>query len=244
MNTEWLSRTHLLIGSHGLSKLKNAHVLIAGLGGVGSWAAEFICRAGVGKMSIIDHDIIKPTNRNRQLQALLDTENKFKVDVLAQRLLDINPELSLNAINEFLKDDKTPELIDNLKPDFIVDAIDTLSPKVYLIQYAYTKGIPIISSLGAGGRLDPGKIEVADISKSHNCRLAFYMRKRLRKLGIYKGVKVVFSSELVNDEAIIEIDDESNKKSTVGTISYIPAIFGGFCASVVIRDILSKEEKL
>ena len=154
-----------------------------------------------------------------------------------QRLMDINPDLKLNVFNAFLKDEATHYLIEKLKPDYIIDAIDTLSPKVFLIHYALTQGYKIVSSLGAGGRLDPTKIEIADISKSKNCRLAFYIRKRLRKLGIKTGFKVIFSNEIVEDEAILRIDNESNKKSTVGTISYIPAIFGGFCASVVIRAL-------
>ncbi|MDD3877401.1 MAG: tRNA threonylcarbamoyladenosine dehydratase [Bacteroidales bacterium] len=239
MTSHWLERTEQLVQKKGLDKLLKAHVLIAGLGGVGSWAAEFICRAGVGELSIIDHDIIKESNRNRQLCALKSTEGLSKIDVMSKRLLDINTELKLNSFNVFLKDEKTPELIEQLKPDYIIDAIDTLSPKVFLIHYAVTHNYQIISSLGAGGRIDPTRIQVADISKSHACRLAFYMRKRLRKLGISSGFKVVFSSELVSDEAIIPIVDEDNKKSTVGTISYLPAIMGGFCAGEVVKDILS-----
>jgi len=239
MNNNWLERTMLLTGNEGLIKLQQSHVMIAGLGGVGSWAAEFICRAGVGQISIIDHDRVKASNRNRQLCALKSTENMHKADVIAARLMDINPELKLNTVKTFLRDEKTNLIIDDLKPDYIIDAIDTLSPKVFLIHHAVTQGIPIVSSLGAGGRLDPTKIEVADISKSKNCRLAFYMRKRLRKLGINNGFKVVFSTEIVNDEAIMLIDDETNKKSTVGTISYIPALFGGFCAGEVIKEILA-----
>lgn len=240
MQPDWLKRTELLIKKEGIKKLQGAHVLIAGLGGVGSWAAEFICRAGVGHLSIVDHDMVKASNRNRQLCALKSTEGMYKSDVLAQRLKDINPQMRLNAYSLFLKDEKTPQLISQLKPDYIIDAIDTLSPKVFLIHHAVIQNIPIISSLGAGGKLDPSKIKVSDISKSSHCRLAFYIRKRLRKLGIEKGFKVVFSTENVSDDAIILVADESNKKSTVGTISYIPAMFGAFCAAEVVNDILKE----
>jgi len=238
MSQEWLSRTTLLIGENGIEKLKKSHVLIVGLGGVGSWAAEFICRAGVGEMSIVDHDSVNPSNRNRQLPALVSTHGQLKSDVVAARLKDINPDLKLHVYNIFLKDDATTNLISQANPDYIIDAIDTLSPKVFLIHYAVTNNYKIVSSLGAGGKLDPGKIQVADISKSKICRLAFYIRKKLRKLGISKGFNVVFSTEVVNPETIIVVENESNKKSTVGTISYIPAIFGGYCASVVIKDLL------
>lgn len=238
MEFSWLDRTSLLLGPQALDNLSTSHVMICGLGGVGSWAAEFICRAGIGEMTIVDNDIVKETNRNRQLPALKSTEGKPKADVLAQRLLDINPDLKLHVKIVFLKDDLIPQLIDSCNPNYIVDAIDTLAPKVFLIHYAFTHNYNIISSLGAGGRLDPSKIQVADISKSKNCRLAFYLRKRLRKLGVEKGVKVVFSTELVDSDAVIAVNDEENKKTTVGTISYIPAAFGVFCASAVITDLL------
>lgn len=238
MIQDWLSRTTLLIGEAGVEKLKNAHVLICGMGGVGSWAAEFICRAGVGEISIVDHDIIKPSNINRQLPAMSSTQGQLKSDVVAARLKDINPDVKLNVFNIFLKDDATKNLIVQLKPDYIIDAIDTLSPKVFLVHFAVTNNYRIVASLGAGGKLDPSKIQVSDISESKVCRLAFYMRKKLRRLGVSSGFKVVFSTEVVKDETIILIEDESNKKTTVGTISYIPAIFGGYCASVVINDLL------
>ncbi|OQA02284.1 MAG: tRNA threonylcarbamoyladenosine dehydratase [Bacteroidetes bacterium ADurb.Bin408] len=239
----WQSRTELLLGSEGLERLKTSHVMIAGLGGVGSWAAEFVCRAGVGKISIIDHDVVKPSNRNRQLPALLSTEGQKKTDVMAQRLRDINPQIILNTSDIFLRDDATKELILKLNPDFIIDAIDTLSPKVFLIHFAVTNNFKIVSSMGAGGRIDPTQIEIADISKSKNCRLAYFIRKRLRKLGVCKGFDVVFSRELADEDAIVSVKDESNKKSTVGTISYLPAVFGAFCASVALRHLTANDIK-
>lgn len=239
----WQSRTSLLIGEEGLRRLQSAHVLIAGLGGVGSWAAEFVCRAGVGHITIIDHDTVKESNRNRQLPALLSTQGMSKTDIMAARLHDINPLLKLNAVHTFLRDEATRDILLKYKPDYIIDAIDTLSPKVFLIHFAVTNGFKIVSSMGAGGRLDPTAINIADISESRNCRLAYFIRKRLRKLGISKGFDVVFSTELADEEAIITVDDESNKKSTVGTISYIPAAFGACCASVAIRHLIRTNQE-
>jgi len=234
----WQSRTSLLIGKQGIERLNESHVLIAGLGGVGSWAAEFVCRAGVGQITIIDHDSVKESNRNRQLPALISTNGLKKTDIMAARLRDINPQLKLNTVDTFLRDEATKEIIQRFNPGFIIDAIDTLSPKVFLIHFAVTNNYKIVSSMGAGGRLDPAAIDIADISKSRNCRLAYFIRKRLRKLGISKGFDVVFSTELADEEAIITVEDESNKKSTVGTISYIPAIFGAFCAGAAIRYLI------
>lgn len=235
----WLERTHLLLGDEKLARLQNAHVLVVGLGGVGAYAAEQIARAGVGQMTIVDGDIVQPSNRNRQLPALTSTQGMAKADVVSKRLLDINPDIKLTVIGTFLKDEAIPELL-STRFDYVVDAIDTLSPKVYLIMTALQNGYPLISSMGAGGKLDPSKIAVADISKSYNCNLARMIRKRLSKFGIKKGFDVVFSSELVPREFIIETEGEQNKKSTVGTISYLPAVFGCFLASVVIRNLIGE----
>jgi tRNA A37 threonylcarbamoyladenosine dehydratase len=237
--TNWLERTHILLGDEKLAKLQNAHVLVVGLGGVGAYAAEQIARAGVGQMTIVDGDIVQPSNRNRQLPALFSTQGMAKAEVVSRRLLDINPELKLTVVGTFLKDEAIPELL-STRFDYVVDAIDTLSPKVYLIMTALEKGYPLISSMGAGGKLDPSKIAVADISESYNCNLARMIRKRLSKFGIKKGFDVVFSSELVPREFIIETEGEQNKKSTVGTISYLPAVFGCFLASVVIRNLIGE----
>lgn len=235
----WLKRTHLLLGSEGIEKLKNAHVLVVGLGGVGAYAAEQICRAGVGRMTIADGDVVEETNRNRQLPALISTTGKPKAEVLAQRFLDINPDLQLTVINEYLKDERMQELIQAAPYDYVVDAIDTLSPKTFLIYHCFQRGIPIVSSMGSGGKIDPSKIEIADISKTYNCSLAKMIRKRLHRMGINKGIQVVFSTELVDKDKII-LEESENKKSTIGTISYMPPIFGCFIASAVIRGILGK----
>jgi tRNA A37 threonylcarbamoyladenosine dehydratase len=234
----WLDRTELLIGKEKLEKLKNSHVLIVGLGGVGAYAAEQICRAGVGKMTIVDGDVVEDSNRNRQLPALISNTGKPKAEILAARFKDINPALELTVINDYIAGDKTDELLNSQKFDYVVDAIDTLSPKVFLIFRAVKLGLPVISSMGAGGKIDPQKVQVADISKSYNCNLARTIRKRLSRLGIKKGVNVVFSSELI-DKNTVRLEEGKNKKSTVGTISYMPPVFGCFVSSVVIRDLLN-----
>jgi len=235
----WLDRTELLLGKEQLLKLKNSNILIAGLGGVGAYAAEQLCRSGIGELTIIDADIVEVTNKNRQLIALDSTIGLSKVNVMSARLKDINPDIKLNIINEYVRDTRITELLKAHKYDYVVDAIDTLSPKIFLIYNSVENNLPIVSSMGSGGKLDPSQILVSDISKSYNCPLARVLRKGLHRMGIYKGVKVVFSSEKINPSAVILVESE-NKKSNVGTISYIPAIFGCFMASVVIRDILDK----
>ena len=235
---KWKKRTSLLIGEAGIKLLENAHVLVIGLGGVGAYAAEQLCRAGIGKMTIADGDVVEETNRNRQLPSLISNTGKPKAEVLAERFLDINLKLKLTVINEYLSDERILEVINSDDFDYAVDAIDTLSPKTLLIYHCVQKGLPVISSMGSGGKFDPSKVEVADISKSYNCRLAKMLRKRLHRMGIRKGVKVVFSSELTDRSKII-IEEGQNKKSAVGTISYMPPVFGCFIASAVIRDLLS-----
>jgi tRNA threonylcarbamoyladenosine dehydratase len=232
----WQSRTELCLGSGGVSKLNTSNVLVVGLGGVGAFAAEMICRAGVGKMTIIDGDIINRSNRNRQLPALVSTEGFPKADVMARRLKDINPDLDLTVIQEYIRETR---ITDILEPEYnyVIDAIDTLSPKVFLIYNSLKKGYPVVSSMGAGGKLDPAQIIVADISETSDCSLARILRKRLHRLGIRDGFKAVYSREPVERERVMAIEGEQNKASAVGTISYMPAAFGIACASVVIRDL-------
>ena len=237
MSEYWQERTELLIGKDKIEILGSAHVLVVGLGGVGAYAAESLCRAGIGELTIVDGDQLNPSNKNRQLPALESTIGKPKAEVIGNRLLDINPDLKLNIIQEYIKDDRMIEILD--KPfDYVVDAIDTLSPKVSLIYHSVQKELRIVSSLGAGARIDPTKVTIKDISKSYNCRLGVALRKRLRKLGINKGFKVVFSEDKWDENAVIADEQDENKKSTVGTISYMPPIYGCFCASVVIRDLI------
>lgn len=237
----WMGRTELLLGEEKLHKLVNSNVLVVGLGGVGGIAAEMIARSGVGKMTIVDADTVDPTNRNRQIPALKSTEHLIKANVLAERLLDINPDLELTVIPEYFRDQLTHDVLDNGNFDYALDCIDTLSPKVYFIKACVDRKIPIVSSMGAGSKVDPTRVRVADISETYNCKLARYTRKYLHRLGIYKGVKAVFSDEQKFIGAqVVETTAARNKRSFVGTISYIPAVFGCTVASVAIRDLYDR----
>ncbi|MCU0422537.1 MAG: tRNA threonylcarbamoyladenosine dehydratase [Bacteroidia bacterium] len=243
MNKEikpWMGRTQLLLGETKLHKLVNSNVLVVGLGGVGGIAAEMIARTGVGKMTIVDADTVEATNRNRQIPALSSTEGVLKTEVLAKRLLDINPDLDLTVIPEYFRDDLTHRVLDEGKFDYALDCIDTLSPKVFFIKACMDRNIPLVSSMGAGNKVDPTQVQVADIADSYNCRLAKYTRKYLHKFGIYKGVKVVFSPEEAGIDAGVTIVGARNKKSAPGTISYMPAVFGCAVASVAIRDLYER----
>lgn len=239
MSYEWLERTSLLLGEDKLKILQKANVLVVGLGGVGAYAAEMIARSGVGRMTIADADTVSTTNINRQLIALHSTIGKQKAELMADRLRDINPEIELTVVNRFIKDDETDTLLDSDKFDYVVDAIDTLSPKLALIKGCLDRNIPLVSSMGAGAKTDPTKMEICDIAKTHHCPLAHMLRKRLHKRGIRTGFKAVFSPEPVREGAMI-LCEEQNKKSNTGTISYIPALFGIGCASVVIRGLINE----
>ena len=234
--TDWLVRTGLILGNEGLKKLNAANVLVVGLGGVGGYAAEMICRAGVGKMTIADGDVIAPSNRNRQLPALTSTEGLSKAEVMGHRLKDINPGIELTVIEEYLKDDR---MIDVLEAgfDYVVDAIDTLSPKIFLIYHSLQRKYRVVSSMGAGGKFDPTMVRISDISETTDCPLARILRKRLHRLGIREGFTAVYSPEIVDKSKIVAACGEQNKASIVGTISYMPAAFGIACASVVIRNL-------
>ena len=234
---DWQERTKLLIGEKNSQALCSSNVLIVGLGGVGAMAAEMLCRAGIGKLSIIDGDTVQPGNINRQLPANHSTIGEKKADIVKKRFMDINPDLELTILDEYITDDRMESILDE-SFNYVVDAIDTLSPKIHLIYHTIKKKIPITSSMGSGGKLDPSQIHITDISKSYNCRLAYLLRKKLRKLGVEKGFKVVFSTEQVKKEVIVPVEGERNKKSTVGTISYIPAIFGCMLASIVVKDLI------
>ncbi|MDR2979129.1 MAG: tRNA threonylcarbamoyladenosine dehydratase [Bacteroidales bacterium] len=238
MNNNWLERTELLVGSEGLEKLRNSHVLIVGLGGVGAYAAEQIARVGVGEMTIVDADNVENSNRNRQLPALTTTIGRPKVEVMRERLLQINPELKLHAIQQCVRDEGTEELLDSAKFDYVIDAIDSLAPKSFLIYFAMQRDLKIISVMGAGGKMDPSLVAVVDIKKTYQCKLAHALRKRLHRLGIRSGFKAVFSPEIVPESAVkIESEPEINKMSVVGTVSYMPAVFGCFAAAEVIKEI-------
>ena len=229
------------MGKERLERLLRAHVLVAGLGGVGAYAAEQLCRAGIGEMTIIDGDRVEVTNKNRQLPAIDSNIGLPKAEVMAARFREINPDIRLHVINDFIRDDRMVEVLEMARYDYVVDAIDTLAPKIFLIYHCLQKGLKVVSSMGAGGKMDPMQIRIADISKSYNCTLARMLRKRLHKLGVYKGVKVVFSPEEVDPEAVV-LSESENKKSNVGTISYMPPLFGCYCASVVIRNLAGERE--
>lgn len=236
-----MSRTQLLLGDEQIGQLIDKNVLVVGLGGVGGICAEMIARAGVGKMTIVDGDTVDLSNGNRQIAALHSTEKKLKAVVIAARLKDINPAIDLTVIAEFIEEERTVEIVSSGNYDFAVDCIDTLTPKVWLIKTCVDRKIPIVSSLGAGGRVDPSQIQVADISDSYKCKLARYVRKYLHKEGITTGVTVVFSPEEIDTDKVIVTEKAYPKKSIIGTISYMPAIFGCMAASVVIRSLYSKK---
>lgn len=234
---EWKDRTRLLLGEEKMQRLQQAHVLVVGLGGVGAYAAEMICRAGVGRMTIVDADTVNCTNINRQLPALCSTVGKRKTDVLKERFMDINPNLQLTVLPIFLKDENIPQLLDAAHYDFVVDAIDTLAPKCHLIVETLKRRIKIVSSMGAGAKSDITQIRFADISDTYHCGLSKAVRKRLQKMGIRHKLPVVFSTEQADPKAVLLTDEEMNKKSTCGTVSYMPAVFGCYLAEYVIKRL-------
>ena len=233
----WKQRTELLLGEDKMARLQSAHVLVVGLGGVGAYAAEMICRAGVGRMTIVDADTVQITNLNRQLPAMHSTLGMFKADVLEARFKDINPDLELKVLPVFLKDENIPDLLDADEYDFIVDAIDTLSPKCYLIYHALQRRIKIVSSMGAGAKSDITQVRFADLWDTYHCGLSKAVRKRLQKMGVKRKVPVLFSTEQADPKAVLLTDDEMNKKSTCGTVSYMPAVFGCYLAEYVIKRL-------
>ena len=242
MQSEWLQRTKLLIKEEGIEILQNANILIVGLGGVGSFAAEFLVRSGIGNLTIVDGDTVDITNINRQLPALNSTIGKNKTDVVAERILDINPEINLKKINEFLEPERMEEILTQEKFDYVLDCIDSLSPKLALIITCKRKKIKLVSAMGAGGKTDPSKVMVRDISKTNNCFLAKQIRKKLIKEQIHKGFRCVFSTEIQDENSLKMTDGSNYKKSFYGTISYMPAIFGLYAAAEVIRFLLKKEQ--
>ena len=233
----WKDRTELLLGKERNDAICSATVLVAGVGGVGGYAVEMLVRAGVGNLIIIDDDVVKESNINRQIIATAKNVGTSKVELMKCRINDINPEANVLAIKAFIDEDNVSEFIRRFKPNFVIDAIDSISPKIALIKYCIENNVKIISSMGAGGRKDPTKIQYADISKTTNCALARTVRERLKKQGITKGLPTVFSTEPVKKESIIKVSDERNKCSTLGTISYFPALFGRYLAAYVIENL-------
>ena len=242
MQSERLQRTELLVKEEGIERLQSANILIVGLGGVGSFAAEFLVRSGIENLTIVDGDTVDITNINRQLPALNSTIGKNKTDVVAERILDINPEINLKKINEFLEPERMEEILTQEKFDYVLDCIDSLSPKLALIITCKRKKIKLVSAMGAGGKTDPSKVMVRDISKTNNCFLAKQIRKKLKKEQIHKGFRCVFSTEIQDENSLKMTDGSNYKKSFYGTISYMPAIFGLYAAAEVIRFLLKKEQ--
>lgn len=242
MNTNWLERTELLIKPSQIEKLKKAHVLIVGLGGIGSFAGEFIARAGVGKMTIIDGDVFDPTNKNRQLTALDSTIGKNKAVVLGERIKDINPEIDLTIIQEFVLPERVWEILKDTKPDYVMDCIDSVTPKLEWIIACKRLKIKIITHLGAGGKMDPSKVKVANLPATYNCLLGQHLKKRLKKKELdVKSIKAVFSSEIQDKKSLKMTDGSNYKRSFYGTISYMPGLFGLYGAAEVIRYLLKKD---
>lgn len=235
----WQERAELLFKPEGIEILKKANVLIVGLGGVGSFAAEFIVRAGVGNITIVDGDTVDITNVNRQLPALHSTVGQPKVDIVGDRLMDINPELNLTRVQEFLSPERAFEIVTK-EYDYVLDCIDSVTPKLNLILASKRARVKVVSNMGAGGKMLAGKVVVKDISKTDVCPLAKVIRKRLRKLGVNKGVKAVFSLEKADESSLKMTDGSNYKRSFYGTNSYMPGLFGLYSAETVIRHLLKK----
>lgn len=236
---KWQERAELLFKPEGLEKLRTSNVLIVGLGGVGSFAAEFIARAGVGNLTIVDGDTVDITNINRQLPALHSTVGQPKVKIVSDRLMDINPELTLTCIEEFISPERAHEIVTK-DFDYVLDCIDSITPKINLIVAAKRKKVKVISNMGAGGKLLSQKIVVKDISKTEVCPLAKNIRKRLKKEGISSGVKCVFSLEHPDETSLKTTDGTNFKKSFYGTNSWMPALFGLHTAETVVKELLTK----
>ena len=231
---EWTERAELLFKAEGLQKLQNANVLVVGLGGVGSFAAEFLARAGVGNLTIVDGDVVDITNINRQLPALHSTVGQPKVTVVGDRLMDINPAFNLTRVQEFLSPERALEIV-STDYDYVLDCIDSVTPKLNLILSAKRNRVKIISSMGAGGKMLASKVKVTDISKTMNCYFSKTIRRRLKELKINK-LKVVFSSEIQDPNSLRMTDGSNFKKSFYGTNSYMPGLFG-----LLFRDVAAAQ---
>lgn len=232
-------RTALLLGEDAIKSLREAHVMIVGVGGVGAYAAEMVARTGVGHITLIDGDNVAESNLNRQLPALVSTIGMAKAEVMKQRIADINPDCNVDAIKAFIGADDIESFIAD-RPDFVIDAIDSISPKVALLEYCYRNKIKVISSMGAGGRTDPTKVRYADISETYHDGLAREVRKRLRKAGISSGIKTVFSTEQPSRHSLMMTDEIAFKASSFGTVAWLPSMFGIMLAAYALNHIAEK----
>lgn len=233
MENNIYTRTELLIGTESLNILKNSKVIVFGIGGVGSFSVESLCRCGIGEISLVDFDTIDITNVNRQIHAMLNNVGKYKVDEMKKRIELINPDIKVNVFKEKLDKDNIEKF--NLKYyDYVVDAIDTITSKIYLAKYCYENNIKIISAMGAGNKLDPTRFKVADIYKTSVCPLARVMRKKLKSLGV-KKLKCVYSDEISVGE---KIESNERRKSSPSSISFIPSTLGLIITSEVVKDLI------
>ncbi|MBP3566349.1 MAG: tRNA threonylcarbamoyladenosine dehydratase [Paraprevotella sp.] len=237
MTTEWTERTELLLGADKMERLKKAHILIVGTGGVGAYAAEMLARAGVGKLTLLDADKVQLSNLNRQVIALHSTLGEDKVRVLERRLKDVNPDLNVTARAEFLEEGSVKTLLTENKFDFVVDAIDTIAPKCALIMEAMRLKVPIVSSMGAGAKTDVTQIRFADLWSTYHCGLSKAVRTRLKKEKMQRPLPVVFCTQQADMNAVVKVEGERNKKTTTGTVSYMPAVFGCYLAQYVISNL-------
>lgn len=240
------SRTEILLGTDHVDSLKNATVAVFGIGGVGGYAVEALARTGVGKLELIDHDTVSVSNINRQIIALHSTVGKYKVDVMKERILDINPDIQV-VVHKCFYLPETAEQFDFSKYDYVVDCIDTVTGKLQLIEAAKEAGVPVICSMGAGNKLDPTAFEVADISKTSVCPLAKVMRRELKKRNI-KNVKVVYSKEeTVEAQTTLTKEDSpestGRKKSIPGSCAFVPSVAGLILAGEVIKDLTIRKKK-
>ncbi|MBK2125594.1 tRNA threonylcarbamoyladenosine dehydratase [Fangia hongkongensis] len=234
-------RTAILVNDHGIEALKKAHVLLAGVGGVGSFAAEALARSGIGNITLIDHDVVSSSNLNRQLVALNSNIGVKKAEIMRDRIKDINPNCNVTIIDDFIRPDDMDNIL-NQPYDFVIDAIDSLSCKVAFVRGAHERGYRVISSMGAGGKLDPTQIKVADIYKTSVCKLARVMRVRLRRQKVKKGILAVYSTEKPIAPLPPEpVPGEGRDRAVNGTISYLPALFGLTIAGKVIQEIIANQ---
>lgn len=234
---EWLERTELLIKTEGLKRLQKAHVLVVGTGGIGSFAVEFLVRAGLGHITIVDADVVDITNTNRQIPALHSTVGQKKVEVMKTRMLDINPYLNIHVVDVFLTPENISEIV-HQNFDYAIDCIDSLTPKITLIEYCVAHKIPIIACLGAGGKMDPSEVRIKRLKDTENCKLGKALRKRIKAKSVLRKCMAVYSQEHPNEESLKLTDGSNFKKSFYGTISYMPALFGLHAAGFVVRKLV------
>lgn len=237
--SQWQERSALLWGEAAMAKLAAARVLVVGLGGVGSWAAEFLCRGGIGHLTLVDGDTISANNRNRQLPALVGTAGRLKVEVMRARLLEINPALVVTVLPEFIRDGRMQEVL-STPYDYVIDAIDALSQKVFLLAICRERGLRVISAMGAGGKCDPTQIRIDDLARSNHCPLAKMVRKRLHRLGIHDGIPVVYSPEPVQGGILHLLDHAGHPRTVLGTSSCVPVAFGAACAAAVLAELAGR----